>query len=115
MKLYILREDKTLTDPSIFKVNAKHLSLTGTHVFLASQNWESAFIELCEDIPSGFLSSIGKITKNITLDIPEKQTKKILDLLLEYYPKLKGKLRRVFQEGGDLRCIVSNVEEAENN
>lgn len=115
MKLYILREDQQLTDPSIFKVNAKHLLLNGTHVFLASQEWDSIYIELCEDIPSGFLSAIHKIAKNITLDIPEKQTKKVLDLLLEYYPNIKGKLRRAYQEGGDLRCIVSSAEEAESN
>lgn len=72
------------------------LSSNATHLYLASNTWDSLYIELTAQVPKGFLPYLlKKVSGEITCIIKE-DSKVVLDLLVELYPEKAPEFRKQF-------------------
>jgi hypothetical protein len=74
------------------------LSMKSTHLFIASNAWESVYIELDDSIPEGYLKCLHVVTKNVKVKLPESVTENTLRQLTELYPEKSGALRRTYMQ-----------------
>ena len=82
------------------------LAMKATHLFIASNLWESIVIELDDCIPEGYLSCFNMVCSDIKVKTPEKITDVTLRQLVELYPNKAGALRRVFLQGRNVREVI---------
>lgn len=109
MKLLISKEfDKSLTDGTC-KLATHMLSVKATHMFIASNVWESIRIEIDDSIPQGVLRRINSICDDIKVSVPVGITETTLKLLTELYPEKSGALRRVYMQGGNVKGVLTDV------
>lgn len=109
MRLLISKEfDKSMEDNTC-KLATYMLSVKATHMFIASNVWESIRIELDDSIPLGVLRRINDVCKDIKVTVPIPVTETTLKLLTELYPEKSGALRRVFMQGGNVKGVLTDV------
>lgn len=82
------------------------LAMKSTHLFIASNAWESIYLEIDDSIPEGYLKSFNLVTKNIKVKLPDNLTDKTLRLLTELYPDKAGSLRKCFMQGRDVQEVL---------
>lgn len=82
------------------------LTMKSTHLFIASNLWESITIELDDCIPEGYLTCFKLVCSDIRVKTPEKVTDTTLRQLVELYPDKAGALRRVFLQGKNVREVI---------
>lgn len=82
------------------------LQMKSTHLFIASNAWESITIDVNDEIPAGSLKCIPMACSNIKVQLPETVTDKTIVLLTELYPDLAGKLRRYFMMGRSIKEVL---------
>lgn len=109
MKLLISKEfDKEMVDDTC-KLSTSMLSVKSTHLFIASNSWDSMIIELDDSIPEGILRRLNTVCKDIKVKVPTKITDTTLRLLTELYPEKSGALRRVYMQGGNVKGVLTDV------
>jgi hypothetical protein len=81
---------------------------TSTHLFINSCDWDKMFVSLREPeaLPLHTLSLVRGKVKEIFVKLPDKVTERALQLLIELFPKLDGKLRKCFITGGDFNEVL---------
>lgn len=82
------------------------LTMKSTHLFIASNYWESIRIELDDCIPEGYLSCFKLVAKEIKVKLPESITDITLRQLTELFPDKAGVLRRAFLQGRSIREVI---------
>ena len=96
MKLYIsAKYDKSFNE-DVYCLSTKMLQMKSTHLFIASNLWDSIVIDIDENIPEGCLCNLELICKDIKVNIPDELTDKMLHLLVELYPSKSGALRKAY-------------------
>jgi len=109
------------TKPENLPVGTMHLESSllrvhGTHLFIASCKWETISITLTADIPRNVINSIKECAAQFEYFIPDgKLDSKVIAILSEMYPNLKGELYKAFMSGGDVRCVIAQSAEAKEN
>lgn len=83
-------------DADYYDMKPELLKLNGTHVFIASRQWDSMIIEATEDIPLGALKHLNEKTKHIEVIPPKEFTPHIIQLLTELFPDKAGTIRKNF-------------------
>ena len=94
------------------KLSITMLRMKSTHLFIASNSWDSVRIELEDSIPEGCLHFIGALCEDVKVDLPTQVTDITILRLAELFPKLSGKLRRTYLMKGNIKevlrgCLVS--------
>ncbi len=109
MKLIIAKDyNKSFTD-STCNLSTDMLRLNSTHLFIASNMWESIRIEIDGSIPRGTLRKLSTVCEDIKVSVPAHIDENILHLLTELYPSKAGVLRRTFMQGGDVKGVIRDV------
>lgn len=85
------------------------LTIKATHLFIASNSWDSIRIELDENVPAEMIKSLKPICNDIKVKLPEKSDEHILAILVELCPDKAGLLRRTYMKGGNLREVIWDV------
>lgn len=111
MRLNITRVYNTGFTENQCNLATAMLSMKSTHLFIASNVWESIFIELEDSIPDGYLGNLNMICNNIKVNLPDKVTDKTVHLLTELYPDKAGALRRNYMQGRDVREVLKECME----
>ena len=89
-----------------YTISVDYLNHIATHLYLASQQWDSLYCELSDSIPLGCLKNIRTKVKDVTVKIPDNETKKTMQLLAELYPEKSGTLRKQFMLGRSLKEVL---------
>ena len=76
------------------------LRQTSAHFFLASQAWDTLYLELDDTIPEMCLCFLKDKVKEVRVKLPKEITPHTVKLLAELFPALEGKLRKQFMLGG---------------
>lgn len=82
------------------------LQMKATHLFIASNVWESIVLDIEDTIPEGCLRSLNLVSDNIKVRLPEDVTEKTIHLLTELYPSLSGKIRRLYMCGQSVKGVL---------
>lgn len=109
MKLYIT--DRELPPLCGIVIKPQFLGVKMTHLTLASQTWDTLFIDVDESIPEGSLRFLPKKCNKICACCPEHPSMHQLHLLVELYPELDGKLRKAFMKGESVGGILPEMWE----
>lgn len=84
-----------------YMVSIDSLNNKGTHIYLASKNWEELQVELTDDIPKDCLRYLSRQCAKITPTYEEKLSQHQVSLLCELFPEKAGKIRAsVIRTGG---------------
>lgn len=106
MKLFVTRDfHKEFHDDSYF-ISTYFLKAKATHFFIASNKWESIYIEIEDSIPEGYLKSLHLVCPKITVNLPETVTDTTVRLLAELYPEKSGSIRRAYLTGGNVAEVL---------
>ena len=111
MNLNITRVYNKQFRENLYSLSTDMLKMKSTHLFIASNAWESVYIELDDSIPEGYLRNLHTVCDNITVNLPDVVTDKTLGLLIELYPDKSGALRRAYMQGTKIeevleKCLV---------
>lgn len=106
MKLNITRQYNKGFVEDTCNLGTSMLNMKATHLFIASNAWESIYVELEDTIPEGYLCCFGMVTQNISVNLPETVTEKTLHLLTELYPEKAGALRRTYMQKRDFKEVL---------
>ena len=106
MTLQILKEYKVVSDLESVVISPTMLRLPTTHLFIASNKWDEAYIELCPEIPEGSLTNLHTVCTSLTVKLPEDCNEAVMRSLAELYPDKAGSIRKAFLTGRDLREVV---------
>lgn len=118
MRLEILHEipSEGITLNTV-KLDVKQLKNTATHLYIASNRWDSIYIELDEDIPCNMLKYISKQADTVEVSYPNNISDHVLKLLCEVYPEKSGAIRKCYMLKKDIRevlqCTAPNAETQE--
>lgn len=112
MKLYITSQE--LPPLSGIVVRPEFMELNMTHLTLASQNWETLYIDVEECIPEGSLRFLPRKCFKIRACCPEHPSLHQLHLLVELYPELDGRLRKAYMKGEGIGGILPEMWEHGN-
>ena len=89
-----------------YLLNPRYLQYKAAHLFIASNSWEEALIEVCSAIPKGSLTWLSMVCKNIKVRVPDEVDAHILGLLIELYPDKAGLLRKAFMQGTSVKEVL---------
>ena len=109
MKLYIT--DRELPPLCGIVIKPQFMGLNVTHLTLASQKWDTLFIDVVESIPEGSLRFLPKKCSKIRACCPEHPSIHQLHLLAELYPELDGRLRKAYLKGEGIGGILPEMWE----
>ncbi len=115
MRLYVTRKFIKDFHEDSYYIGTSFLKAKATHFFIASNHWESIYIEIEDTIPEGYLRSLHLVCNNIKVNLPEVITDKTVQLLAELYPDKSGKIRRTYLTGGNLKEVLSDCTEQLEN
>lgn len=107
MTLYIEPEYVVSDSLDATHISYEMLEMTATHLFLASNRWDTAVIEVSDMIPKRSLRHINAVVQKITVKLPEVVNQAVVGHLSDLYPELGGKIRKAFLSGQDLREVLS--------
>lgn len=106
MKLLISKEfDKSFTEDTA-KLSTSMLQFPSTHMYIASNHWDSCTIWLDDSIPANSLLHLGLVADEVKVHLPENITDVTLHQLIELYPEKAGRLRRCFMSGQPLTGVL---------
>lgn len=108
MKLNItLNYEKSFTEDQ-FNLATNMLTMKSTHFFIASNVWDSIYLELDDLIPEGYLANLHLVSNDIKVKLPAKITDKTLRLLTELYPDKSGTIRKNYMMGRDMSEVLGD-------
>lgn len=113
MNLYITNREL----PSLcgITVAPQFMGLNTTHLTLASQNWDTLYIDVDECIPEGSLRFLHKKCCKIRVGCQDLPSLHQLHLLVELYPELDGRLRKAYMKGEGIGGILPEMWEYGNS
>ena len=100
MNLYITRDYSKPFSADDFCIKAALLNDNGTHLFIASNKWDTIYVDLCEELPVGKLEFLPMVCSNIKVHKCSFMSK-FIDQLIELFPDKSGSLRK---------CKLSNAD-----
>lgn len=106
MRLFVTRDFHREFHEDSYYIGTFFLKAKSTHFFIASNKWESIYIELEDSIPEGYLKSLHLVCPKITVNLPDKITDVTVRLLAELYPEKSGAIRRTYLTGGSLMEVL---------
>lgn len=109
MKLYIT--NRAMPTLCGIVIQPQHMGLKVTHLTIASQMWDTLYIDVEEVIPEGALRFLPKKCKHIAAYCPDHPSMHQLHLLVELYPGLDGRLRKAFLKGESVRGVLPEMWE----
>lgn len=110
MILNIVSKYKNVSDLETMVISSTMLRLPTTHLFIASNRWDSALVEIDPSVPEGSLCNIHTVCDDIKVVLPEQVDEYCMRLLTELFPNLAGTIRKNFLLGKNLRGVVPYVE-----
>ena len=110
MILNIVSNYKVVSDLENMVVSTGMLTMPTTHLFIASNKWSSAIVEVSNKIPAGTLSNLHTVCDEIKVILPEVCTEHEMRILAELFPRKAGTIRKSFLLGKDLKGVVPCVE-----
>lgn len=110
MILNIVSDYKVVSDLENMVISANMLRLPTTHLFIASNRWESAIVEITDSVPEGTLVNLHTVCDDIKVILPDKSDEHTMRLLTELYPEIAGTIRKNYLLGKCLKGVVPNVE-----
>lgn len=87
------------------------LNFNQAHAVIASQVWDTIYIEVAEEINESKLRYLRTKAKEIHSRIPGNPSRHQMVLLTELYPELNGTIRKAFLKGDDLHGVLPFVWE----
>lgn len=109
MNLYIT--SRTLPPMCGVVIEPQYMGLNVTHLTLASQHWDTLFVDADECIPEGSLRFLPKKCGRIRVSCPSHPSMRQLHLLIELYPELDGRLRKAYMKGENIGDILPEMWE----
>lgn len=106
MILNIVKEYSVVSDLNTMIISAEMLRSPATHLFLASNSWESVTVELCKELPEDVLEYVPILSDNVRVKLPETIDDKMLKALISIFPDRRGAIRRVYMSKGDMSEVV---------
>lgn len=108
MILRIIRDatDSIEQDTGEYQITPSMLIMKGTHVFIASREWDEIQIELTDDIPLGSLKHLSSKAKSIKVVLPEAVNNHAMQLCTELYPDKAGTIRKRFMMKEDISELL---------
>lgn len=94
-------------DGDVYRVSIEYLAHKGTHLYIASQQWDELICELTEDIPLETLKYVRRKVNKLNVTFDDSHSKHIMLLLTELYPEKSGAIRKQFMLGRDLHEVLS--------
>lgn len=107
MKLDIGERTGCHAEKDTYFLSIDSLKYAQTHMFIASNKWDSVHIQMQSNMQSEALRYIPMVTDEIEVDLPEKITMDIVGTLAALYPKKSGELRRAFMSGKDVKEVLA--------
>lgn len=93
-------------DMSEFFVPFDWLQSKAVHLFIASNIWDTLFVEVSDDIPSDTMKYIRLRCKNIKVVLPENITAQSVNVLCELYPDKSGSIRKAYTLGRSIPDVL---------
>lgn len=106
MKLHIESTYNSGFDEDTYHLSTSMLKSQATHLFIASNLWESIQVDLDETIPDGYLSNLNMVCSDIRVKLPKDITESTLRALIDLYPDKRGKLRMTYLSGKSLEGVL---------
>ena len=97
--------DKSFKEDN-FNLGTSMLFMKATHLFIASNYWDTVNIQLTDNIPEGSLRGIHLCGKEIKVQLPNSLTDKTIRLLTELLPEKAGLIRKSYLQGTDLKEVL---------
>ena len=85
------------------------LGLKPLHLVIASVKPEAVRIDIDEEIPDGSLKFLPMVSPDIKVAFETPATVHTMRHLADLFPAKSGTIRKTYQEGGDLRGLLSQV------
>lgn len=108
MKLFIMRKTDKEFHEGAYYIGTYYLKMKSTHFFIASNKWESIYLELEDEIPEGYLRSLHLVCSDIKVNLPEVLTDKTFQLLAELYPTHSGAIRKARLTGHSIKEVLGS-------
>ncbi len=100
MNLAIEKEFDKSFDETTMHLSVSMLNMKSTHLYIASNKWETVTIDIEDSIPERSLMHIPTVADHIQVRLPEKITQTTLRLLTELFPDKAGALRKRYMTDG---------------
>lgn len=85
------------------------MALHRIHAIIVSTKPDTVCISLTQEIPDGCLRFLPEVVPNILVEFNEPADLLTMHHLASLYPRRSGTIRKVFQEGGSLRGLLSEM------
>lgn len=106
MNLKILREYKRDFDENNMVLKADMLKEKGTHLFIASNKWETIYVELHEGLEPWYLHFLPGCSNNIQVIGQEDTLNAYMQVLIELYPDKSGAIRRAVMQKQSILSVI---------
>lgn len=109
MILNIAPNNEKSFDKDCYTLPNHMLQLKATHLFIASNKWDTINIQITDDVPLGSLHCLSLVCSDINISLPEVVTDKTVQLVCEALPDKAGTIRRACLQGKSLQEVLSSV------
>ena len=106
MKLIIQNETTRMHVDDTYSIESSMLKFKSTHMFIASNQWDSISIEVNDNMEPEDVKYFHNICENVYCILPKTINEKVLLLLCTIYPDKAGELRLAFMLSKDLNTIL---------
>ena len=107
MRLVITADYVVSSDLDVTYISAEMLLSPATHLFLASNTWDSVQVEVCKSLPVDMVQYIAPLSKDIQVQLPDVVDDHTFKVLLELFPSKAGAIRRAYMCGSPMDKVVS--------
>ena len=108
MKLQIAEGRNEEFDTECFRLQPHMLSLGSTHMFIASNKWDSIELNITPELRADMLKYMHTVTDSIKVTLPVDISSNTLEVLTSLFPERAGKLRKAFMCGNDVREVLAD-------
>lgn len=109
MTLYITKCKTPVLSGTV--IAPEHLNKNFAHAVIASQQWDTLYIDIDECIQENRLRFIPSHCSRIVVGCTEPLSRHQMVLITELYPALGGKIRKEFLRGGNVKDVLPEVWE----
>lgn len=106
MTLQINKEYVVTNSLDTTVISHEMLKVTATHLFLASNKWDDAIVEVDSTIPQGALKHLHTIVNIVKVRLLCEFDENAMHVLTDLYPELSGKIRRCFLMHGNIKEVL---------
>lgn len=106
MVLHIKSEYVKSQDMNVMVLKADMLKEKGTHLFIASNSWESITVELYPGLDYWYLHFLPSVCENIQVIAHDSDLSPYVQCLTELFPEKSGAIRRAIMQKQSLNPIL---------